>query len=182
MHRFRSPLVLVGWLAVLSSAPASQSPDVRGASIALVPRGVDIQVITIENCHTHALVAWALRWTSPEGGTRRSVAEYSADPLPPRRGAGPLQPGERRTIEQPSSKGIAIGAPTLALAVFSDGSMCGADEGPARDWPPARTAAAGRDDRAGGAIARAAPAHGAPHDQRRGGAASAAGPSPAVNR
>ena len=105
-----------------AGATASHSDQIRGAEIELVPKTIDVDLVTIENRGSTPVVAWEVGF--PEGGTVNG-ADFTTSELPARVGEGPIQPGERRRIDLPDFDGQPVGVPTIMLAVWADGALAG---------------------------------------------------------
>ena len=111
------------------TAPAAfvvQDVDVKNATIALQPKAIAVEIVTVENRRSSPLVAWEIGLSRP-GEARPSVpanADFSWQVLHPNSTSGPINRNERRTIELELADRD-LGRPTLRLAVFADGYVEG---------------------------------------------------------
>jgi hypothetical protein len=121
-------------LAFFVVVDAVQHAEIRGATIALVPKTVVVQTITIENRRQSQLLAWAIRTTvGPGTGSVVSSSDFTWQNAGARPDSGPIEPGKQRVLEVQVMPGTSSPPPsTLELAVFADGVIDGTAAGIAR--------------------------------------------------
>ena len=121
-------------LALVAVVDALQNVEIRGASIALVPRTVAVQLITLENRRQSPLMAWEIRTTgNPAHGSIVSNSDFTRQTVSPGPDSGPIPPGKPRMLEVQLSPGTSSPpTSTLELAVFADGVIDGTVAGIAR--------------------------------------------------
>ena len=110
----------------VAAAFVVQDADVRSATIALQPKTIAVEIVTVENRRSSPLVAWEIGLSRP-GEDRPSMtanSDFSWQGIHPSSTSGPINPNERRTIELELADRD-FGQPTLRLAVFADGYIEG---------------------------------------------------------
>lgn len=117
------PITALAFVAVVN---AVQNAEIRGATIALVPKTVVVQTVTLENRRQSRLLAWAVRTTGGPGtGSIVSSSDFTWQAVGPRPD-GPIEPGKQRVLEVQLTPGTSSPPPsTLELAVFADGVIDG---------------------------------------------------------
>ena len=124
------PITALAFVAVVD---AVQDADIRGATIALVPKTVTVRSVTIENRRQSRLLAWAIRTPGAPGtGSVVSSSDFTWQIVGARSDSGPMEPGQQRVLEVPLTPGTNSPPPILDLAVFADGVIDGTAEGIAR--------------------------------------------------
>jgi hypothetical protein len=120
-------------LAFVAAVDAVQHAEILGATIALVPKTVVVQIVTLENRRQSQLLAWAIRTTGGPGtGSIVSSSDFTWQVMGPRPD-GPIEPGKQRVFEVQLTPGTSSPpSSTLELAVFADGVIDGTALGIAR--------------------------------------------------
>ena len=117
---FAFPIAALGLISALGAA---QDAAIRGATIALVPKTVAVQTVTIENRRQSPLLAWAIRT-----GHSVRTSDFTWQIVRPGADHGPIDPGKQRVfdVELQLTPGVNSAPPsTLELAVFADGVVEG---------------------------------------------------------